>query len=228
MFAGVHYDRLAGFKSLQWPVAADGTDSPLLFTEKFNFPDGKAKFYPIEYIPPSEETSDTYDLHLNNGRLLEHFEQGSMTSRTAGIQEMTPNNFVEVSPELAAERGLTTGRYVHLTSPYGRVRVQVLVSNRVQGMQLYMSINSVTEPVNKLTSSHTDRTTHTPAFKEVSVSMTLLPEQGESPLPRKNFRFGTRTPQSGVQVEQKWARADYRLPGTSPNDQLVQIKSTTP
>ena len=27
--------------------------------------------------------------------------------------------FVEVSPELAAERGLTTGRYVRLESPYG-------------------------------------------------------------------------------------------------------------
>ena len=29
MFAGVSYDRLAGYKSLQWPVAADGSDQPL-------------------------------------------------------------------------------------------------------------------------------------------------------------------------------------------------------
>ena len=49
LFAGVSYDRLEGFNSLQWPVHADGTDSPLLFTEKFPFPDGKAKFYPVEY-----------------------------------------------------------------------------------------------------------------------------------------------------------------------------------
>ena len=33
MFAGVNYERLEGFKSLQWPVAADGTDEPLLYTE---------------------------------------------------------------------------------------------------------------------------------------------------------------------------------------------------
>ena len=31
-----------------------------------------------------------YDLHLNNGRLLEHFEQGSMTYRSPGIKEITP------------------------------------------------------------------------------------------------------------------------------------------
>ena len=149
-----------------------------------------------------------------------------MTRRTAGIHEITPNNFVEVSPELAAERGITSGRHVQLTSPYGRVRVQVLVSDRVQGKQLYMSLNSVEEPVNKLTSSHTDRQTHTPAFKETSVSMTVLPEQGDNPLPRRNFRYGTRTPQTGVEIERKWARADYHVPGSKPADKLVQIAST--
>jgi formate dehydrogenase major subunit len=227
LFAGVSYDRLEGFNSLQWPVHADGTDSPLLFTEKFPFPDGKARLYPIEYIPPSEETSTVYDLHLNNGRLLEHFEQGSMTSRTAGIKAITPRNWVEVSPELAAERGITTGRFVQVKSPHGKVRVQVLVSDRVKGKQLYMPLNSIEEPVNRLTSSFTDRDTHTPAFKETAVSMTVLPEQGENPLPRRNFRYGTRTPQPGLEIERKWARADYHLPGTAPGDKLVQITSTT-
>ncbi|MBS1798269.1 MAG: formate dehydrogenase subunit alpha [Acidobacteria bacterium] len=226
-FAGVSYTRLEGFNSLQWPVAADGTDSPLLFTERFPFPDGKARFYPTEYIPPSEESNGRFDLHLNNGRLLEHFEQGSMTYRTEGIREITPDAFVEVSPELARERDITTGTLVQLTSVYGRVRVKVLVSDRVQGKQLYMTLNTVTEPVNRLTSSYTDRATHTPAFKETAVSMTVLSgEAGASPLPQRNFRFGKRTPQSGVEIERKWARPDYHLPGTSPNDKLVQIKST--
>ena len=226
LFAGVKYELLEGFRSLQWPVHEDGTDTPLLFQDKFHFPDGKARFFPVSWIEPSEETSSTYDLHLNNGRLLEHFEQGSMTYRTPGIKEITPVNFVEVSPELAEERGITSGRHVQLTSPYGRVRVQVLVSDRVQGKQLYMSLNSVEEPVNKLTSSHTDRVVHTPAFKETSVSMTVLPEQGENPLPRRNFRYGTRTPQDGVEIERKWKRPDYHVPGTSPSDKLVQITST--
>ena len=227
LFAGVNYERLEGFKSLQWPVHADGTDSPLLFTEKFPFPDGKAKFYPVDYIPPCEESDEIYDLHLNNGRLLEHFEQGSMTYRTAGIKAITPTNWVEVSPELAAERGITTGRYVQVKSAHGKVRLQVLVSDRVQGKQLYMPLNSIEEPVNRLTSSFTDRNTHTPAFKETAVSMTVLQEQGESPLPRRNFRYGTRTPLPGLEIERKWARSDYHMPGTAPGDKLVQITSTT-
>src|SRR5229473_7016474 len=34
LFAGVSYERLEGYRSLQWPVAADGTDEPLLYTER--------------------------------------------------------------------------------------------------------------------------------------------------------------------------------------------------
>ena len=226
ILAGVTYERLEGFKSLQWPVAKDGTDTPWCYKETFPFPDGKANFHPLSFVPPSEEVSEEFDLHLNNGRLLEHFEQGSMTYRSPGIRAITPENFVEVSPELAEERGLTSGRYVQLTSPYGRVKVQVLVSDRVSGKQLYMPMNSIEEPVNKLTSTHIDRATHTPAYKEVSVHMTIL-EDGKNPLPRNNFRYGNRTPQPGIEIEKKWARGDYRLPGTSPGDKLVQIKSIT-
>ena len=194
LFAGVNYERLEGYKSLQWPVHADGSDEPLLYTKEFPFPDGKAQFHPLEYVGPSEEANEIYDLHLNNGRLLEHFEQGNMSYRVPGIKEITPNIFLEISPELARERGIETGQFVRLENKYGQVKLSVLVTDRVQGKQMYMPMISTDEAVNKLTSMHVDRATHTPAYKELSVKMTILPQKGPSPLPRKNFRFGSRTP----------------------------------
>ncbi len=226
LFAGVNYARLEGYKSLQWPVAADGSDQPLLFTEKFPFPDGKAKLFPLEWIEPCETPNDEFDLHLNNGRLLEHFEAGNMTFRSQGIMRETPHQFLEVSPELAQERNITSGRWVQLRSKYGQVKVRVLVTDRVRGKQLYLPLNSNVEPLNRLTGNDTDRQTHTPAYKEAAVQMVVLPEQGESPLPRTNFRFGHPTPQNGVEVERKWKRSDYRMPGTAADDKLVQITNT--
>jgi len=220
MFAGVSYDKLEGYKSLQWPVAADGSDQPLLYTKEFFFPDGKARLFPLRWQEYPEQPNAEFDLHLNNGRLLEHFHEGNLTYRTAGIAEKTPDTFVEVSPELAQEREIETGTWVNLTSRYGRVRVRAVVTDRVSGKELYMPMNSVETPVNRLTSSITDTVTHTPAFKETSVKMTVLAKKGESPLPRTNSRWGTPTPQRGVEVERKWKRADYSLPG--PN--LVQIQ----
>jgi formate dehydrogenase major subunit len=220
MFAGVNYKRLEGYKSLQWPVAVDGTDEPLLYTKEFAFPDGKAKLFPVSWIGPVDLPNAEYDLHLNNGRLLEHFHEGNLTYRTEGIRQKTPDNFVEVSPELAEERGIQSGTWVQLVSRYGKVRVRALVTDRVSGSELYMPMNSVESPVNNLTGSHTDPVTNTPAFKETSVHLRVLDEVGESPLPRINSRFGHPTPQQGVEVERKWKRVDYHFPGNG----LVQIQ----
>jgi formate dehydrogenase major subunit len=221
LFAGVTYERLEGFKSLQWPVAADGTDQPLLYTKEFNFPDGKARLFPLALSEPTDQPNAEFDLHLNNGRLLEHFHEGNLTYRIAGIREKTPDTFVEVSPDLAKQRGIQSGTWVQLTSRYGQVRVRALVTDRVHGKQLYMPMNSVESPVNRLTSSHTDAVTHTPAYKETAVHLRVLPEVGESPLPRINHRFGHPTPQHGGEVERKWKRQDYHVPGTD----LVQIQT---
>jgi formate dehydrogenase major subunit len=216
LFAGVSYERLEGYKSLLWPVASDGTDQPLLYTKQFAFPDGKARLFPIHLSEPSDPTDAEFDLHVNNGNLLEHFHEGNLTYRVDGIREKVPDVFVEVSPELATERGIQSGTWVQLISRYGQVRVRALVTDRVKGKELYMPMNSVESPVNLLTSSHTDRVTHTPAYKEVSARMRVLPEIGESPLPRVNSRFGHPTPQRGVEVERKWKRSDYRIPGSEP------------
>ncbi|HEX4170181.1 MAG TPA: formate dehydrogenase subunit alpha [Bryobacteraceae bacterium] len=222
LFAGVSYERLEGYQSLQWPVAKDGADQPLLYTERFAFPDGKARLFPLSWSGPVEPPNEEFDFHLNNGRLLEHFHEGNMTYRVKGIQEKTPDTFVEISPTLALERGIQSGTWVLLTSRYGQVRVRALVTDRVEGRQLYMPMNSAESPVNRLTSSHTDPVTHTPAYKETSVHMKVLSETGESPLPRVNHRFGHPTPQRGVEVERKWKRRDYHVPGR----QLVRIQNT--
>ena len=222
MFAGVNYQRLEGYKTLQWPVAADGTDEPLLYTRQFHSPDGKARLYPVSWREAPERPDRQFDLHLNNGRLLEHFHEGNLTYRSPGIHAKTPDTFVEVSPALARERGIESGSLVQLTSRRGEVRVRALVTDRVHGSELYMPMNSVDQPVNALTGSNTDPATHTPAYKETAVELRVLEGKGQNPLPRINPRFGHPTPQRGVEVETKWRQANYRFPG----DSLVRIENS--
>jgi formate dehydrogenase major subunit len=233
MFAGVTYDRLEGYKTLQWPIAIDGTDEPLLYTKGFHFPDHKAKFHPLEYSAPREVEDAEYDMHLNNGRLLEHFHEGNMTLRVPGIQQETPERWLEVSPELAKANNLTTGQWVEIASRRDAIRIQVLITDRVQGNQLFVPLNTTGgHAVNRLSSSDTDHDTHTPAYKELSVKMTVLPLHGQNPLRPLNFRNGHPTPQNGVEVQRKWARDDYSMPGTGRasaagvSPQLVQISNS--
>jgi formate dehydrogenase major subunit len=216
LFAGVSYKRMEGYKSLQWPVAADGTDQPLLYTKEFALPGGKARLFPVAMSVPTDPPDEEFDLHLNNGRILEHFHEGNLTYRSNGIREKVPDTWLEISPALAKERGVQSGTWVQLISRYGKVRVRALVTERVTGKELYMPMNSTESPVNLLTSSYTDAVTDTPAYKETSVRLVVLDEVGKSPLPKVNSRFGHPTPQRGVEVERKWKRIDYEMPKGEP------------
>ncbi|UOQ83497.1 formate dehydrogenase subunit alpha [Gracilibacillus salinarum] len=219
-FAGVNYDRLEGWNSQVWPVKANGEDAPLLYKEKFNFLDGKARLFPVDWTPPMAY-DDEFDLHLNNGRLLEQFHEGNMTDRSEGIHHIAPGPWLEVSEQLAEERNLETGSLVRLLSPYGKVKIRVLVTDRVTGKELYLPMNTVDneKAVNKLTSSYYDKDTHTPNYKEAKVKMEPLEQKGESPLPRHNFRFGNPQPHIGVEVEKKWKRPNFTpVPETLKNE----------
>ena len=193
----------------------------LCFTPKVSlFPTARPGCSPSRRFLRPTSLNAEFDLHLNNGRLLEHFHEGNLTYRTEGFARKFPTCLSKSPPELAEERGIQSGTWVQLVSRYGQVRVRALVTDRVQGSELYMPMNSVESPVNRLTSSHTDPVTNTPAFKETSVHLNVLPEVGESPLPRVNSRFGHPTPQQGVEVERKWKRSDY----TAPGNRLVQLQ----
>jgi formate dehydrogenase major subunit len=233
LFAGVRYDRLEGYDSLQWPVAEDGTDTPLLYTERFHFDDGKARLHPLGFREPNDQPDAEYPLHVNNGRVLEHFHEGNLTLRSAGLTALVPDTYAEMNRRTAEDQGgLATGDWVRLISRRGEITVRVLLSEEVADHELWVPMQAA--EINLLTSNDVDPDSHTPSYKEIAVRLerTDGPQElrGGSrrgadrarrgdrdrhrdpqgrPLPRTHHRYGNPTPQAGVEVERKWARDDY-------------------
>lgn len=138
-----------------------------------------------------------------------------MTFRIPGVAGKSPDAFVELSPELAAERRVTDGQYVRLVSESGAIRLRAVVTGRVSGNEVFVPMNSrdAADAVNRLTGQNKDTLTNTPAYKDTRVRMEVLSDSGPHPLPRTNHRWGHPTPQRGVEVERKWQRPDYVFPG---------------
>lgn len=210
-FAGVTYERLEGYRSLQWPVDRDGRDSPVLYRERFAFPDGKARLTPARWLP-ALPTDGTYDLSLDNGRMLEHFHWGNLTWRSPGLTEKVPEVFVEIPAALAEERGIADGDWVRVRSELGAVKARAHRSSRVTGKTLYLAIHGRAEAaVNRLTNAAQDPSTRTPAYKEVPVALERLSSgaAGSSPLRSTNPRLHRTVPQTGIRVEERRARPEY-------------------
>ena len=63
-------------------------------------------------------------------RVTEHWQTGLMTRNTPWLLEMQPQNFLEMSRELAAEKGIKNGDMVEVSSARGEISCKAIVTGR--------------------------------------------------------------------------------------------------
>ena len=73
---------------------------------------------------------------LTTYRLTEHHTAGGMTRWLSWLSELQPDMFCEVSPELAAEKGLVNGGWATITTARAEIEARVLVTERVPPLRL--------------------------------------------------------------------------------------------
>jgi formate dehydrogenase major subunit len=69
-------------------------------------------------------------------RLTEHYLAGAMSRWLPWLAELQPELFVEISPELAKEKGIQNLDWVRISSPRGQVRAKALVTSRMRPLQV--------------------------------------------------------------------------------------------
>ncbi len=69
-------------------------------------------------------------------RLTEHHTAGGMSRWLPYLSELQPEMFCEVSPELAAERGLVNDGWATIVSPRAVIEAKVLVTDRMSALRI--------------------------------------------------------------------------------------------
>lgn len=75
--------------------------------------------------------SDVYPYVFTTYRLTEHHTAGGMSRWLPYLSELQPEFFCEVSPELAAERGLENGGWATIVSARAAIEARVMVTERM-------------------------------------------------------------------------------------------------
>ena len=76
--------------------------------------------------------ADVFPYVFTTYRLTEHHTAGGMSRTLPYLSELQPEMFVEVSPELAAERDLTNGGWAHVVTSRTAIEARVLVTDRMK------------------------------------------------------------------------------------------------
>ncbi|UGS34310.1 formate dehydrogenase subunit alpha [Capillimicrobium parvum] len=174
-FAGVTYERL-GRSGLQWPVAPDGTDAPILYEEEFTLPGGKARFAPLPYLPPGSEASDEFPLVLVTGRRLMHYNAGTMTRRTANL-DLFPSDVLEIHPDDAERLWISDGDLVSVRSPVGRIEIEAQVTDSIERGHVFTAFHFPEVRTNVLIGQSADVNTSCPEYKVMAVDVRPVQEE---------------------------------------------------
>jgi formate dehydrogenase major subunit len=84
-----------------------------------------------------DPTSDPYPYVFTTYRLTEHHTAGGMSRFQGYLSELQPEMFCEVSPALAAERGLEHGGWATIISARGAIEARVLVTDRIPPLRVH-------------------------------------------------------------------------------------------
>ncbi|MGQ9682897.1 MAG: formate dehydrogenase-N subunit alpha [Anaerolineae bacterium] len=70
-------------------------------------------------------------------RLTEHWQAGAMSRNLPWLAEAQPDLFIELSPELAAEKGIASGERVSVRSARGQITAVAMVTRRLRPLRLW-------------------------------------------------------------------------------------------
>jgi predicted molibdopterin-dependent oxidoreductase YjgC len=168
LFGGVSYDRLEP-DGLQWPCPHPGHPGTTTVHAE-GFVRGKGVLAVIDYQPSAEHDVDGYPFLLITGRLLEHYNVGTMTRRS-GLEDLVPADILEIHPEDASRQKLQDGAKVRVESRWGSIEVVARCSDQVAPGTLFLTFHFPGTHANRLTGPAMDPQSNCPQYKATAVRL---------------------------------------------------------
>ena len=77
-----------------------------------------------------------YPYIISTYRLTEHYLAGAMSRWQPWLTELQPELFIELSPELAADRAIANLDWVRVNTPRGAIKAKALVTRRMRPFRI--------------------------------------------------------------------------------------------
>ncbi|MEG3639171.1 formate dehydrogenase subunit alpha [Magnetococcus sp. PR-3] len=171
-WGGVSYDRLQAEGFVQWPCTDAAHPGTEIVHQDGNFVRGRGRFTPTPWRPPVEATDTEYPFMLTTGRILYHYNAGSMTRRTPiGQLHAAKRETLRIHPEDALRLGMTNGEQVKIISSYGALLLPLEFSNQTNPGLLFMAFHFPETLTNLLIGDQADDQTLCPEYKVTTVRL---------------------------------------------------------
>ena len=94
------------------------------------------KYWKHDQNPLADVADPRFPYVITTYRLTEHYLSGVMSRWNPWLAELMPELFIELSPELAAEKGIRNTDWVRISTPRAHIRAKALVTRRMRPFRL--------------------------------------------------------------------------------------------
>jgi formate dehydrogenase major subunit len=185
--AGITWERLEAESSVTYPCEKEGDPGePVVFTERFPTPSGRARFVPADIIPAAERPDGEYPFVLITGRQLEHWHTGAMTRRASVLDAIEPDPTVLVHPLDLDAIGAQAGDVVTVASRRGIISLYARADDGTPRGAVFVPFCFYEAAANLLTNPALDPFGKIPEFKYCAVKLM----RGGELTPRSSYGGG--------------------------------------
>ena len=168
-YAGITFKRIDKV-GIHWPCPTEEhPGTPILHTKQFTR--GKGLFHAIDHRPPAELPDKDYPFMLTTGRVLYHYHTGTMTMKSRGLNTLSPECFVEISPNDATKLKLENGTMVDVLSRRGKITAKLAVSAKAVDGTMFIPFHFAKAAANRLTNATVDPVAKIPEFKVCAITV---------------------------------------------------------
>ncbi|HWQ67365.1 MAG TPA: formate dehydrogenase subunit alpha [Methanospirillum sp.] len=169
-YHGMTWNRVSRPAGISWPCPdEEHPGTPILYTERFEHSDGLGVFAPVEWKEPSEHPDHTYPFRFITGRIIWHWQAGSMTRRCKNLNDEVKAGYLEVHISDAEKLGIHHDEQIRVISRRGDMITRARVIRNIKPGMVFMPYHFLESAASNLFGDIQDLSAKIPNYRVAAV-----------------------------------------------------------
>lgn len=176
-YRGMTWERVGRPEGICWPCPEpDHPGTPVLYQDHFSHPDGKGVFHPSDWKEPSELPDDRFPFRLTTGRIIWHWQSGTMTRRCKNLTDEVNEGYLEMNPEDASRLGIRNDELIRIVFRRGSLTCKARLERDIKRGTTFMPYHFIERAAERIGGDTAESLARMSSYKAAAVAVEKVRE----------------------------------------------------